>query len=304
MIRAASRLFESLLAASGAKIAILAHYYNALGMAFVLACHRVGIPTVDVQHGWQLGDHAAYMDWCSLPPSGYELLPRLFWCWSQEEVDGINAWATGARTAHWAVLGGNPWHWYWLEGAGQDIGQRFQLPRTGSTNILVTVQPPPVSALNTLRSVMEGCPKSWKWWLRLHPRCRDAATVRATAAFFQGRADCVVEEAGRAPLPLLLQKVDLHITANSSTIIEAAEFGVPSIVLDPLSCETFKTEVARCMVFHAGDVDAVRQLASVLVTRRESAGIPHPGKTPETLYRMNNGVSALVNLIEHSVAAP
>jgi hypothetical protein len=35
------------------------------------------------------------------------------------------------------------------------------------------------------------------------------------------------------PLPFVLSSVDLHITYNSSVVIEAEYFGVPSALLDP-----------------------------------------------------------------------
>ncbi len=75
------------------KLAFVVTYYAGLAPAFLLACRRLGILSVDLQHCPQDGAHKAYV-WSNLPDSGYSVLPAAFWTWSRSDADHIDRWAT------------------------------------------------------------------------------------------------------------------------------------------------------------------------------------------------------------------
>lgn len=84
-------------------------YYSLEGMALCLACRKQGIPSIDIQHGIQGSGHRAYSRWTKVPQNGYELLPTLFWCWSDYEAETISDWGEIAGNQHKAIVAGNPW---------------------------------------------------------------------------------------------------------------------------------------------------------------------------------------------------
>ena len=97
------------------QIAFIVSYYGLEGMAFNLACHEMGIPSVDIQHGVQGDLHRAYGRWNKLPETGYELLPTIFWVWSEVEAKAINKWNEKVKRWHWPFIGGNPWLNLWWD---------------------------------------------------------------------------------------------------------------------------------------------------------------------------------------------
>src|SRR5262249_31534185 len=83
-------------------------YYGSERFAMLLAAHRLGIQTVDIQHGYSGDLHWGYSRWTNIPPGGgFELLPRYFWCWGEDEFKSMSAWAEKSRGAHHVRTGGN-----------------------------------------------------------------------------------------------------------------------------------------------------------------------------------------------------
>src|SRR6185295_4918476 len=111
-LRALAAVFERRLAAVQPRLAFVVSYYSLEAMAFVHACRRAGVPTVDIQHGVQGEFHPAYAAWPRLPATGkHALVPDRFWVWSDWERGVVDAWAAGS--GHAAVVGGNPWLDLW-----------------------------------------------------------------------------------------------------------------------------------------------------------------------------------------------
>src|SRR5205085_2036202 len=89
------------------KLAFVVTYYAGLAPAFLLACRRLGVLSVDLQHCPQDGGHKAYV-WSNVPSSGYSALPAVFWTWNRSDADHIERW-TKPLPAPWhqALRGGN-----------------------------------------------------------------------------------------------------------------------------------------------------------------------------------------------------
>jgi predicted glycosyltransferase len=79
---------------------------------------------------------------------------------------------------------------------------------------------------------IDASPRSWNWLIRLHPRqTQQRAEIERE---FEGRchsASYVIETANDGLLPTLLTAADVHVTYSSTVVLEAAAFGVPSVVL-------------------------------------------------------------------------
>ena len=113
------------------KMGFNVNFYGLLGMGFNLACHEYGIPSVDIQHGAQGEYHSAYSLWKKIPKSGYELLPNIFWCWSQDEYNKINRWSYKVKKKHYPLLGGNLFIKKW-----QDDNE-FSIPHQALINNII-----------------------------------------------------------------------------------------------------------------------------------------------------------------------
>jgi hypothetical protein len=100
--------------------------------------------------------------------------------------------------------------------------------------VLVTLQTGVTAPLDlgVLSPAMETSPTTWRWWVRSHPTMSDAELSRALALLPTGRVSRAdVEWVTELPLPALLRHTDVHVTVDSTVVLEAKAFGVPSVVL-------------------------------------------------------------------------
>jgi hypothetical protein len=244
-----TRAFERVLRVLRPRLGAVVSYYGDEGMAFLRACRRLGIPSADLQHGVQGELHVAYGRWPSAPEGGWELLPSVFWCWSEVEASAVRAWAGEAPGApHKAWVGGNPMLERWRASGGPpEVRERVLAAARaapGRANVLVTLQPgfaaSPFRAI--LVAVARDLGPAARIWARLHP-CMLVEREEVRAAL-RDAGDVEIDLASDLPLYGLLPHLDAHLTTVSSVVIEAADFGLRSVATDPSARDFFAREVA------------------------------------------------------------
>ncbi len=227
----AAGIFERLLMRVNPSLAFVVNAAAGLGPAFVLACWRRGILSVDLQRCPRAGAPMAY-GWPVLPTEGYASLPSVFWSWEAQETP---------------LLPSSPWHRD-LHGGhvqispfldGDDaatIAWDAEIRRLQTVacerDILVALQPVGgrQARWNALAEVIETAPPAWRWWIRRHPAMRphqDAAFGRLLSL---SRSNVVIGPP--APLPALLRHMSVLVSLASGAAIEASWFGVPALFLD------------------------------------------------------------------------
>jgi len=262
-------------------VAVLAvSYYDVAGYACFLAAARAGIPRVDIQHGVTGPLHPAYAGWHRWPPGGYRLLPDWFWCWNAAAAECIDNWADVTSSVR-TVIGGNPHTEAWKAGLFEaDPAQRqrlaaARLKRDGRPAILVTLQPGLQfeDEIGVLVTWMQQLPDI-DWWPRLHPTALDQrAQVLQQLGANASLAD-TLDMATALPLPVLLMNADLHATHSSSTVIEAADFGVPSLVWSKYGADLFADAISGGMARHVQTVEECA--AAIHSLRRRPAASAEP----------------------------
>lgn len=251
-IASIARYFDHLLAVVQPKVALMSCYSSLVAMALSLAAARRGIPSVDVQHGVTVRN-PAYEGWSRFPDRGYELLPRVFWCWSDADGRPVAAWPDAARPFHRSITGGHPWIARSEAHASSEGAVEL---RGRSLNILVTLTCSSGFS-GELRALVLGAPREWRWWIRLHPSMdRERGAVSSwCAANAPGRA--VAEAPTDLPLPALLRAADVHLTHNSSVVEEAAALGLPSVVIDPAALDVYTDELSSGWARYASGVASI-----------------------------------------------
>jgi len=264
------RVFGRILERARPQVAFVVSYYYLEGFAFVLACRRRRVPVIDIQHGVQGPLHPGYGRMPPPPPTGFGVVPDIFWVWSSDESITINAWA-GADGPHRAFVGGNPWLDMWRKGTAPSfstIKQRAEeLHRLagGKQIALVTLQAglSPDQQLEPLRELVSLSGRRWVWWIRLHPAM--SQTPDSIGALFDHETNSVeVTTPSHLPLYAVLPHADVHITHSSSTVIEAALFGLRSVIMSPYGAELFPREIAEgvAVVAAEGATACLRGMAS------------------------------------------
>lgn len=280
-------LFTHYLKSSEAKLALTTYYYSMEGMALCLAARRLGIPCVDVQHGVQGHSHFAYAPWQGAPENSFNTLPTVFWCWDDESAIQLGDWVLAS--GGYVFTGGNPWQALW-EDTSSPVTTR-ELARIdavlaawpGRKHILLSLQWD-AGLTAGLRELIAASPGNWHWWVRPHPvQAGGRGTVRAALEqCAPGRYE--LDLAADAPLPLLLARLDAHVTRSSTVVREAAQAGLRSLMLDPAARDYYSTELASGLAVTAeSTADALAALAGILVQPR--------GETRRLSHRAQVGVA-------------
>jgi hypothetical protein len=300
---AASR-FQKVLGVVRPHLAFVVTFYAGLGPAFLLACRRTKLLSVDIQHCPQEGAHKAYR-WSSMPSAGFTTLPAVFWNWSEREAADIQARVKPfAPQWHRALHGGNAqcgpfldpesatshrWNARFRDVAGADHERE----------ILVALQPisGQRAVWDRLAEQIEASPAGWRWWIRRHP----ATHARQTSAFGRllglNRPNVLHEEASALPLPVLLAHMHALVSLASGAAGEAEMFGVPAFFLSPQASDTFGELIARSAA-HITDVQSLcREIARLPPKpQRRAASVPDIARTLRTLeelaehYRAGEGL--------------
>lgn len=236
-------------------------YYDVGGYAYVLAAQRAGVPSIDVQHGVTGDLNVAYADWDVEPAVGLALLPKHFWCWTDDDARVVERWASKHRhAAHRAFVGGHPFLEAWRTGAmhlpceAQQALNRLRVDGEARPAVLVTLQPHLASeeSLAPLLQAWQLQPRV-AWWIRLHPlAANDRAAIEALLTR-HGVTHWNIQEATSLPLPVLLREAALHVTHSSSAVIEAELLSLPSVVWSEYGAQLFEPHIRRGAALRVAD---------------------------------------------------
>lgn len=232
-----SLFFQNIIEKNKTECAFLICYYWDWAMALIHACHQKGIKTIEMQHGSQ-ENWFPYTKWLNVPENGYDMLPDYFWCWTKGETRQINHWAKPTGR-HLAFEGGHAWLSFFktqnfIQNAyKQQHEQLAKVKKAGKRIILYTGQPLNDRFLDEeLINIIKETAGDCIWWLRVHPRLLDKIDTFLHEVKEAGIGHLVeITDASFLPLPLLLQYTDVHITQESSSVIEAYLCNVPSIIM-------------------------------------------------------------------------
>jgi hypothetical protein len=263
-------------------------------MAFNLACREIGIPSVDIQHGVQGDLHFAYGRWDKLPKAGYELLPTIFWVWSEVEAKAINNWNEKVKKWHRPFIGGNPWlNLWWNNDNNICMYYKNQINNISgflesSIKILLTLQPgvPNHGIPEWLINAIDRSPSDWFWLIRVHPcMLAERGNVKKLIATCSHKK-VNVDDATDLPLPSILKSVDIHVTHSSSTVIEAQQYGVPTIAVSNMGKELYLEQFELGWLEVA--YDGVSLLAMINKQHKRKSELVYPFAITDTAARIKN----------------
>lgn len=252
-------------------------YYGVVGFAAALACRSLGIPFFDMQHG-SAGRHHHCYDWPGMPAGGYNTLPSHFLCWSAVERSAIERCAS--KHGPTAISVGHSWRLMeqLLLASGASAGvARYVSPTIKEhyeTDCQLALQRKAARAaaglsavLLTLRAdediawlvpLLTATDARLHFLIRLHPaESRDATRLAQRAAALES-PKVEVTRASRLAMPLLLRECDVHLTAYSSSVLDALAFGVPSLCYAWSSQWFYSPEQYSLVQMVSPELEAVR----------------------------------------------
>ena len=303
VVAATAAEFERVMRIVKPTLGFVVTYYAGLGHSFLLACRRLGVLSVDLQHCPQEGAHKAY-GWAALPKTGYAVLPAVFWNWSAEDAATIRRWtSTLGSPWHRSLHGGHTQLAPFLsddDPATMQWDTRVESIGAGAVferEILVALQP--ISGhrarWDALAAQIEAGPASWRWWIRRHPASSPLQDEEYKSVVSLRKPNVVVEQTSSLPLPALLRHMSILLSLASGSAAEAAAFGVPAIFLIDDARGPFAGLIEKGLATVV-DVSAIQDVIARTqkVPQRPSiARAPDIGETVADLERIAGGYARL-----------
>ncbi|MBN2156584.1 MAG: hypothetical protein JW776_11120 [Candidatus Lokiarchaeota archaeon] len=268
LLRIRANYFKWFIKKHHSELGMCTGYYIPEHLAFILACFESSIPSVDIQHGLQGEFLSAYSEW---KHEYRQLLPTSFWVWTEFEKDYIQNWAH--ETSPFPYLGGNLWLDFCSNAENGEIRKFLKEIRHIKTNeynshILLSLQPN--NTLDYFFNIIKQSPKTWFWWIRLHPRMLEQIDELIQLLEQNNILNYSVTEASQFPLPLILKNVDVHITYNSTVVIDADQFNLKSIVLDENGSDYFPQQFQKGVAYYERSTpDIVNRLDFLLKSTQD-----------------------------------
>lgn len=297
-VRILSGIFQRRLAIVKPRLACIVSYYSLEGMSFVRACKNLGIPVVDLQHGVQGPLHPAYAGWRvdGIRETTLTLVPDYFWVWSPSEAGVISQWV--GNTVHRPYVGGNPWANLWKGCAHplpaivrlKDKGKAIAKQASGKPIVLVTLQYglDYAEQLMPLKTLIELAAKEYVFWVRLHPLMMNR---REEIRHFLDSQSVALDKVSDLPLPALLPYCNVHVTHSSSTVIEAGDYGILSLITSRFGVELFPEQLSTSMAVDAsgGPAEVYRALGQAQQEKR--------AEQQQEVARDHNPLEGLLDLL-------
>jgi hypothetical protein len=239
-------LFKNIVSKINIDKAFILCYYDSAMMPFTYYCRKNNISTVDVQHGGQGDLHLAYSNFTKVPKDGYNTLPKYFWVWNEDSKVEIEKWQINQQF-HQTIVGGNPWLLY-------NKNLKRNNPLGAKKTILFTLYLMDIEP--ELHSLIKNSPEDYVWQLKPHPRREKELTYLETCfkeEIISGKVKILPHDLN---IIELLLNSSVHVTKISSTIIEAEQMGVYSIVIDEMGILIFKKNIASGKTFALYPLDS------------------------------------------------
>lgn len=236
-------MYELILNRTKPKLVFSICFYSFPVFALNYVANKRGIKTVEIQHGPQTTEHMSYTSWSNVPNQGFNTMPKVFWNWDQHSNRIIDEW-TRDNPFHENLIGGNPW-----------IQFHKSEQATERNVILYSLQVLSFDHMfpDRIVNLIKNNP-SFDWWIRMHPR--QAEHREEFNAFLKSKGiddRVILDEATQLPLPEVLNKTLLHITNFSGCTLEAAEFNIPSIILEDRGYVAFRDLIENEKAYYCPD---------------------------------------------------
>jgi hypothetical protein len=253
----ASFLFGILLRRLRPKKSYIVCYYSCLGMALCVACKKLNIEAIDVQHGVSGSSMRAYGRWASIPVKGYNTLPKSFYCWTPIDVKAVESWSK-KTSYHRVFFTGNIWRQYLVERDKSTLPEEQKLSKQVEGYkkvVLYTAQKKELPKL--LVDLIKQAPANIFFMIRLHPDASAHEMTLIAKKLDEAEINYSVFNATKSRIHKVIQLADFHVTEWSAAVYDAYLEGLNSIVISPVGEDYFNDWIK---------LGVVRYSSSVLVT--------------------------------------
>ena len=224
-------------------------------IAVMMACKRLGIPTIEIQHGYC----DAFSVFNNLPESTKDsvtLLPDAFWAWGPSTQASLMADEGFRKNGVKVIQGGDVWGTVASLSPDASLRTARFLDEVGAAKyqkrVLVGYQ---VEALLSSSDAKILVPKilteavaadvNWLWMFRVHPR--SSHLIQPLEDFFRalGLENVEVRHSSVKPIEVVLDASDCFVTGFSVAAFEANYKHKPVVIIDKIGQRLFSREIGR-----------------------------------------------------------
>lgn len=250
-----SYVFEKWLHRTEAKMLICINWYGQAIMPAIMAAHRLGIISVDLQHGIIDDAHFAYAKWLKQPATGFECVPDYFWCWGSRNAKTLADSNPAFQGYSNTLVGGNMWFNQCRDGRNQYIsGQMQEIRRMliGYRKHILVVLQGRKDSHDVILGAIERSSRDWKWSFRFHPAMTEGQRLKVVELY-----DTVEHPgldfalANKYLLYSLLSVSDVFITGSSTVALEGLGFGVPGVTINTSGLDLYSEYIQTGVMFYA-----------------------------------------------------
>jgi hypothetical protein len=244
-----ARVFEDWLGKRRPRFLVVDCWYGLTTMGAILAASRLGIRSLDIQHGLQGSCDFGYSAWTKVPISRYAVFPDAFWVWGRENVQNLYTHNAPDFAREGSVVAcGNLWLnqcRYHADGVLQrEIEELGRLTAGYSRVFLVTLQPSQ-GVEDVALPVIQSSPDDVFWFIRLHPRMAEQEKRRVEQMALTLGERVNVTDASRVSLYALFSLIHVHLTGFSTCALEALAFGKSTVLVHPSGLSLFRAQVEQ-----------------------------------------------------------
>ena len=258
---------EAWLTGLGVKRVYMQAFVSFEKYAVLLAAKRLGLPVIDVQHGY-CDAYSIYNNLATIRPGDVQLYPDTIWTWGQATSDALHADNSLAASGVDVVVGGDVWGTA-MQARAPELAERLKTDLGGDAydkRILVTYHAE--SLLNSegvvhllpenIHTAIKEGPQSWLWMLRVHPRSLHLVAPLQQMLAESGLTNVEVTASSFALIEPAIEVADVYITGFSVSALEANARGKAVLITDDTGKELFAE------LIEAGAFEAVTTAADIV----------------------------------------
>ena len=235
------------------KIFLVSWYFPKM-MGIIASARKLGIASIEVQHGQQGKFHAGNSGWNVFPSNGFLNMPDNFWCWGENSIRNILE-SSPKRKFHKPILGGNAWPIWYKTFSKKRYFENLKLPeirilftmqgKQGETNIEIF----PDMLLQLLKYHQDLYDKTnekiFELKIRRHPNHLEENTkyLKERLGVFSDSNLLSFSSKLNNSLYDDLYWANFHITFYSSSALEALLFGIKSAVYGDEAYKIYEQEI-------------------------------------------------------------
>lgn len=237
----------------------------------ISAAKTLGIKSVDLQHGIQVGYNPLYNSWNELPKNGYQSLPDMFFVWGQKEYNNIKK-VFGSYN-HKPIIAGNPYFWKLAEMESTLSQNLIKKLKERSINILLILQSQ-TEIPSLFKDIINFSSKDVMWFIRHHPKGKKFSIDDFTEDHSRV---CMNDEVDTIPVIDLLKNMQATLSEGSTVALEGDALGVAAFIVSSTGYENYKMEIDQKKFYYVNSVESFNQIiADIDFNERSSRTNPFP----------------------------